>query len=329
MMRITWSSFMALKINGMFKKRRSQDIVHRWEGNPLITISDLGFKCADIHNAGVIDFQGKLVLLLTIEDLSGKRSVHLARPTEAGLFKVDTKPFLQPSSESPYKQHESGGVLDPRVTFLDDTYYIVYCALGRHGYRLALAKTDDFEKVQRMGLISEPDTKAGMLFPEKINGRYARLERPSHGSGIWVTYSDDLIYWGDSQLVITPRSGFWDDSRIGPGAVPMKIDTGWLLIYYGAKNTSAGPIYRIGAAILDHDEPTKVIGRSGVPILSPRERYERLGDVPNLVFTTGAIIDSDRQLHIFYGASDSCICMAAASVEEIVANCIGLTEAKR
>lgn len=317
---------MALKITGMFRSQRSQDIAHRWEGNPLITISDLDFKCSDVHNAGIIEFQDQVLMLLTIEDLSGRRALHLARASKGGLFKVEKEPFLRPSADPKYRQHELRGVLDPRITFLDDTYYIVYNALGIHGYRLALAKTDDFETVERLGFISEPDTKAGMLFPEKINGRYARLERPSHGYSIWVTYSDDLIHWGASELVMSPRGGFWDADRIGPGAVPLEIECGWLLIYYGAKNTSAGPIYRTGAAILDHEDPTKIVGRVGTPILSPRKKYERLGDVSNLVFATGAIIDQDNQLHIFYGAADSCICMAATSVQDIIENCIKSTE---
>jgi predicted GH43/DUF377 family glycosyl hydrolase len=171
-------------------------------------------------------------------------------------------------------------------------------------------------------MISEPDTKAGVLFPEKIRGRYARLERPGQGESIWITYSDDLIHWGASELVMSPRGGYWDTNRIGAGAVPIAIEKGWLLIYYGAKETSAGPIYRIGAAVLDRAEPTKVLGRVGIPILSPRMNYERVGDVPNLVFATGAVMDTDNELHIFYGASNSCICMGTTTVEEIIANCV-------
>jgi len=132
------------------------------------------------------------------------------------------------------------------VTFLDGVYYILYNAFGNYGYRLELARTEDFRSVERIGLISEPDTKAGVLFPDKIKGRYARLERPGDGS-IWITYSNDLLHWGGSELVISPRGGFWDESRIGAGATPMEIDQGWLVLYYGVKEAPAGPIYRIGA----------------------------------------------------------------------------------
>jgi len=213
-------------------------------------------------------------------------------------------------------------VLDARVTLLDGVYYILYNALGDYGFRLALAKTEDFQSVERMGLISEPDTKAGVLFPDKIKGRYARLERPRDGSSIWVTYSDDLIYWGGSELVISPREGFWDANRIGAGATPIEIDQGWLVFYYGAKDTSAGPIYRIGTVILNKQEPTQIVGRANIPILSPREKYERIGDVPNLVFPTGALADNKGNLKIFYGAANSCICIGTTTIKKIVDNCV-------
>jgi len=317
-----------LQNNGM-KRRRivSRDIVHRWEGNPLIDITDLDFSCSDIHNAGVVFFEDNVLLLVTIEHLAGKRSIHIARPDENCRYIVDPEAFLKPSQEAKYKQHESGGVLDARVTYLEGFYYITYIALGDHGYRLGLAKTKDFINAERIGLISEPDTKTGVLFPARIKGRYARLERPRQGHSIWVTYSDDLIHWGGSELVITPRSGYWDDSRIGVGSVPIEIDQGWLVLYYGAKDTSAGSIYRIGAIILDKDEPTKIIGRAGIPILSPRENYERIGDIPNIVFSTGAILLDGGQIKLFYGAANSCICIGTTTVGEIVENCMASKEA--
>ena len=305
-----------------FMKRRNQDIVYRWEDNPLISIYDMGFKCSDIHNAGAVSFKGKILLLVTIEHLSGKRCIHIARPDADGHYRVEHDPLLGPSADPKYKQHESHGVQDARVTFLEGKYYIMYNSLGNHGFRLALASTEDFHNVERMGLISEPDTKAGALFPAKIRGQYARLERPGCGSSIWITYSDDLVYWGSSELVVSPREGYWDANRIGVGAPPIEIDRGWLVLYYGAKDTSAGPIYRFGAVILDKREPAHVIGRTNIPILSPRRDYERIGDLPNVVFPTGAVIDNNGYLDIFYGASDSCICVGTTKLEEIIDNCI-------
>jgi predicted GH43/DUF377 family glycosyl hydrolase len=313
---------MTARTNRKFARNRRVDIIHRWEGNPLIDICDLDFKCSDIHNAGVVSLAGEVLLLVTIEHLSGRRSIHLARPGANGYYNVESEPFLSPSQEPRYKRHEIRGVLDGRVTFLEGVYYIMYNALGDCGFRLALAKTDDFRSVERIGIISEPDTKAGVLFPAKIKGRYARLERPGEGNSMWVTYSDDLIHWGGSELVISPRGGFWDSNRIGAGAVPTTIEQGWLVFYYGVKDTSSGPIYRIGAVILDKQEPTEVIGRTNIPVLSPREPYERIGDVPNVVFPSGLLADEQGGLKLFYGAADSCICVGTSTIEKIVDHCV-------
>jgi predicted GH43/DUF377 family glycosyl hydrolase len=120
---------------------------------------------------------------------------------------------------------------------------------------------------------------------------------------------------------MTPRSGFWDANVIGASAPPIEVERGWLLLYYGEKHTSAGPLVRLGAAVLDRDNPARVISRSNIPILSPRERYERVGDVPNVVFSCGALLEEDDTLNVYYGASDSCVCLGQAKLDEIIQNC--------
>ena len=147
------------------------------------------------------------------------------------------------------------------------------------------------------------------------------LERPSAGDSIWISYSDDLIHWGSSKVVITPRGGYWESNRVGAAVPPIEIEQGWLLIYYGEKDTSAGPLLRLGAAILDGGDPSCVLGRSNIPILAPRERYERIGDVGNIVFSCGALLEEAGQLKVYYGASDSCICLGIATVDEVVQIC--------
>jgi len=312
----------------MLKLRRGQrDIVHRWEGNPLIKLEDLPFKCSDLRAAGVVVCDKESLLLLTIEHLTGHQSIHLARIDDAGRLHVEKEEFLAVCRDgSDLCSHESHGIMDPRVTVIDGTYYIMYVSDGDHGFRLGLASTRDFKNLERHGYVSEPDTKAGALFPEKIKGRYARLERPGHGHSIWISYSDDLMYWGASESILTPRHGFWDSSRVGTGAPPLKIPQGWLLIYYGVKETSAGPLFRLGAAILDEKDPSILIGRSNIPILSPREDYERIGDVGNIVFTTGAFVEKDRELTIVYCGAASCLCLGTTTIEEIVDTC---SESKR
>jgi len=303
-------------------RKRGRDIVSRWKDNPIITLDDLSFRCSDICNAGAVKVAGEYILLLTIQSLEGFYSIYTARSRDGYCFKVSDQPLLAPSPEGPFAAYEELGVLDPRIVLLEETYYISYNALGPHGYRLGLASSKDFRTVQRIDLTSEPDTKAGMLFPRKIKGKYARLERPSNGGSIWVTYSDDLEYWGWSEVVMTPRSGFWDNNRIGAATPPVETDQGWLFIYYGVRQTSSGPIFRLGAAMLDAESPMQVLGRTNVPILSPREEYERIGDVTNLVFSCGAIIEPNDEVKLYYGAANSCICVGTTKVQNIIHACL-------
>ncbi|MFP4053581.1 MAG: glycoside hydrolase family 130 protein [Phycisphaerae bacterium] len=302
-------------------EQTGRDVVHRWEGNPVISLDDLEFQCSDILNAAAVKFQGETILLVTVEGLQGRCRLYLARSSDGLHFTVEDKPFMSPSRESKYQVYETLGIRDARITCMDGVYYITYVAIGYHGMRLALAKTTDFVTCERMGLISQVDVKNGVLFPRKIHGRYALLERPDDGKSIWLIHSDDLDFWGDGRVVMTPRGGHWDTHVIGAAAPPIELDDGWLVLYYGQRHTSAGPLVRLGAAVLDRDDPSKVLGRSDIPILSPREKYERIGDIPNVVFCCGAFLQEDDVVEIYYGASDSCIALGTAPLEDILENC--------
>jgi len=309
-------------------KKRGRDLIHRWEDNPIITIEDLAFPCTDISTAGAIKVGGEYILLLTIQSLEGFYSIYPARSVDGYRFKVGKRPVLAPSRKKPTAIYDRMGVLDARITRMGNDYYVLYDALGPYGYRLALARTRDFKTFERLGFMSEPDMKGGALFPRKVKGKYARLERPWEGGSIWISYSDDLQYWGWSEVVMTPRGGYWDCDRVGVATPPMKIEQGWLLIYYGVKHTSAGPLFRLGSAILNVRNPAKVIGRTGEPILSPRESYERIGDLPNLVFSCGAIIEPDEEVKLYYGASNSCIAVGTTTVRKMVAACMSEGDAQ-
>ena len=300
-----------------------KNIVERWDGNPVISLSDLAFQASDIHNAGAARFEGRYVLLVTVESLQGDCSIYKAVSDDGRRFTIDESPFLSSSDDGAFLPYEEQGVRDPRITPYDGTFYIVYQAESTHGVRLALARTQDFETVERVAMISEPDTKNGLLFPRKIDGRFARLERPREGGNIWVSYSDDMIHWGGWDCVMTPRHGYWDYDRIGGAAPPIETPCGWLLVYYGVRNTPSGPLFRLGLAFLELDEPTNVCGRSNIPILAPQKPYERIGDVGNLVFCCGALLSEDEsELEIYYGAADSCICLGTVPLEELHRICM-------
>ena len=298
----------------------SRDIVARSEMNPLISLSDLPFRAGDIWNAAVVRFQGRYLMLITVEELEGHYSIYRADSDDGEQFSINPEPFMIRLQCCPSSNYESVGIRDPRITPLNGEYFITCVADGDHGMRVALARTRDFKSVERLGYLSQVDVKNGVMFPRKIDGKYVLLKRPDPGSSIWVSYSSDLEFWGQCSVVMTPRGGFWDSTRIGASAPPIEIDEGWLLIYYGEKGTSAGPLVRLGAAILDRDDPSKVLARSNVPILAPRERYERIGDVPNVVFSTGVLLEGDM-LRVYYGASDSCICLGTTRLETVVQAC--------
>lgn len=296
-------------------------MIKRCESNPIISYEAFPFRCIDISSAGAVKLGDEYILLISVQNLEGFYSIHAARSNDGESFVVNEQPLLYPVQQGNLAIYERNGVLDARITQLDDAYYITYDALGDHGHCLALAKTERFEKILRLGIISQPDDRAGALFPKKINGAYVRLECPWSGSSIWVNYSQDLEYWGGSEIIMSPREGFWDASRISGATPPIEIDEGWLFFYSGVKDTSAGPVFRIGAAILDKDDPSKLVARTNVPILTPRMQYERVGDIPNFIFSCGAILEDDGEIKLYYGAADSCICLGTAHVSEIVAAC--------
>ena len=297
-----------------------RDLLHRWEGNPAIIVDDIPFRANTVFNGTPIVTDDGIYILLRIEGQHGYSFFALARSNDGLHFSIDEKPVMLPAKQGEFAFYEKKGIEDPRVTFVEGTCYVMYTAVGDSGPRIALAKTQDYVNYERIALVSEPGNKDGILFPRKINGLYARLDRPiglGRGS-MWISYSPDLVNWGKSELVITPRGGYWDDYRIGASVTPIETEHGWLEIYHGVKMTSSGPIYRIGVVLLDLDDPSKVIKRGDQPILSPREDYERIGDVGNVCFACGAVLDENGQMKIYYGAADTSICIATCTLDQIL-----------
>jgi len=205
-------------------RRTIKDVLYRYEENPLITQADIPFRCNAVFNGSPVKFNGEYLILMRVEGQQGYSFFALARSKKGFAYKVDERPVMLPAKSGKFAKYEERGIEDPRVTFLDGTYYILYTAYSGYGPRIAIAKTDDFEEFERIALISEPGNKDGVLFPEKINGRYARLDRPigNEIGSIWISYSEDLIHWGYHKPVITPRPGYWDSYRIGASAPPIK-----------------------------------------------------------------------------------------------------------
>lgn len=304
----------------MRRRKLGRDVFHRWEGNPVLTLEDIPFRCNTVFNGTPVKLGREYLLLLRVEGQQGYSFFALAKSWDGFHFEVEEIPVLLPARDGTFGVYEQGGIEDPRATSIDGCYYVMYTAYSKYGPRIALAKTEDFHTFERIALISEPGNKDGVLFPEKIGGRYVRLDRPiGLGVGsIWISYSDDLYAWGDSKVLLSPREGYWDSYRVGASVPPIKTGWGWLEIYHGVQMTSSGPVYRVGTALLDLEDPSKVVARCKVPLLSPREDYERIGDVPNVVFACGAIVEPDGEVKMYYGAADTCLCVATAKLEDII-----------
>ncbi|AZT91060.1 glycosidase [Caldicellulosiruptor changbaiensis] len=305
----------------MKKVFAKKDIFTRYSGNPIITVYDIPYSANAVFNAGAIKYKNEYLLLLRVEDRQGKSHLTVARSSDGKTnWKIEKSPLIYP--QPTVFIYEEFGCEDPRITYIpeDDYYYITYTAYSRYGPAVALARTRNFKKVERLGLICPPNNKDAVLFPEKINGKYAMLHRPVAGDieHIWIAYSSDLIHWGNHEVVLVEKGGpWWDGFKVGAGAVPIKTQEGWLIIYHGVKMMPSGPIYRLGAALLDLENPAKVKKRCPEWLLSPQEVYERIGDVNNVVFTCGAIVE-DNQIYLYYGAADSCIALAFAEIDQIL-----------
>lgn len=296
------------------------DILYRFEGNPIITIEDIPFRCNTVFNGTVVKKGEEYFQLLRVEGQQGYSVFALAKSKDGLHFSVEDKPVMTPARRGPFAKYETRGIEDPRITEIDGVYYVMYTAYSEYGTRIALAKTDDLYQYKRLALVSEPGNKDGILFPEMINGEYVRLDRPigKDVGSIWVSYSKNLTDWGKSEILMTPRHGMWDSFRIGASVPPIKTEYGWLEIYHGVKMTTSGPIYRIGTVLMDLEEPHKIISRCDKPILSPREDYERIGDVGNVAFACGAVVEDTGEIKVYYGAADTCICVATTKFENLI-----------
>ncbi len=301
------------------------EIVKRYEGNPILTKEDVPYKVATVHNAAVTKYNGQYFMLFRSHLYTGRSILGLARSSDGFAFRVDPEPFMTPASMGVFSEYEEYGIEDPRITFIDGEYLITYSAYSRHGVRIGLAKTTDFINVRRFSLITEADYRNVVIFPERFNGLYARLDRP-HSEispwSVWISWSPDLRYWGESRLIMKPLQYHWDEMKIGPGAPPIKTSRGWLNIYHGVFPTMDGSVYRLGVALHELTDPSVIISVADEWILQPEELYEITGYVHNVVFTCGAVPEDDGTVKIYWGGADKVMCAGTALIDDLVDLCL-------
>jgi beta-1,4-mannooligosaccharide/beta-1,4-mannosyl-N-acetylglucosamine phosphorylase len=298
-------------------------VFNKFNGNPILTADDFPDGIMYVLNPGAVYHNGEYILLVDAVTTALPIVLWIARSKDGINFKVDPEPVNWPESDS---SHPECCVYDPRITKIDDEYIIMYASSGKYGVRVGIVKTKDFVIFERVAIASEQGNRNAVLFPEKINGQYVRLDRPmgdplNDPASIWISYSDDLVHWGNSKPLLETRFALWDYQKVGAGAVPIKTKEGWLEIYHGVSDNCSGFIYRLGVCLLDLKDPSIVIARGEEPVLWPEHNYEVCGNVNNVVFTANAILEPDDTVKIYYGAADTCIGMAEAKLDDLIAAC--------
>lgn len=303
----------------------SSELLHRHAANPILTAEQWPYTVNAVLNAAAAPVDGSTVLLVRVEDRRGISHLTVAR-SKNGLdeWAVEPEPLLAPDEDV---ASEQWGFEDPRVVWVEELgRFVITCtAYGPAGPAVYLATTEDFTTVERHGVIRHPEDKNAALLPHRVDGKWLLLHRPKTEFGgargeILLSRSADLDSWSTPEQVMQPRTGaWWDSLRIGIGPPPLRTEHGWLLLYHGVKSTVGGDIYRVGLALLDLDEPTRVLRRLPSWVLAPLAAYERTGDVPNIVFPCGLIHDAATgEVRLYYGAADSSICLATAQLDELL-----------
>jgi len=297
--------------------------IRKYSKNPILTKNNVPFKVNSIFNPGVTKFKGKYLLLCRCEMPTGRSSLVIAISKDGYSFKVSEKPALTPEDHKECYEYVNWGIEDARITQIGNTYYLTYTGYSQHMPLVILSETEDFETFKIHGPISEPSNKDCALFPEKINGYYWKIDRPTlkTKSSIWISCSQDLIHWGGYKSLMVPEAGTWETDYIGSSSCPVKTKEGWLMLYHGVRGFGITPSYKLGVVLLDLEKPWIVKGKSKEPILAPEEDYERIGDVNNVVFSNGLIVEENGDVKIYYSGADMNICITETTVDYLLLLC--------
>lgn len=298
----------------------NSDVVWRYSANPIIP-RNLLRTSNSIFNSAVVPFEGGFAGVFRCDSRTRQMNVHAGRSPDGVHWSLEPQPiewiYDNPEiSPSEYRY-------DPRVVWLEDRYYIIWCN-GMRGPTIGLGYSFDFQKFHFLENALLPYNRNGVLFPRKVNGKYLLLSRPSDRGhtpfgDIFISQSTDLIHWGEHRFVMAPTEG-WQSTKIGAGPVPIETSEGWLLFYHGVLTSCNGYVYSFGAALLDLERPWKVLYRTAPYLLSPQAFYECVGDVPNVAFPCATLYDPPtRRIAIYYGGADTVTALAFARMDEVLA----------
>lgn len=303
----------------------SHELVWRHSSNPVIGRHHMP-GAQGIYNSAVVPFGDGFAGVFRVELQTRFPHLHAGWSEDGLTWHIESQPveFDAPSLGGGKEDY----AYDPRVCKIEDTYYITWCG-GHNGPTISVASTKDFQTFTRMENAFLPFNRNGVLFPRLINNKFYMLSRPSDDGhtpfgDIYLSQSPDMCHWGMHRLVM--RKGgdetgqWWQRTKVGAGPIPIETEEGWLTLYHGVMDTCNGFVYSMGAAILDLDDPAKVLYRTNQHILTPEANYEVSGHVPNVVFPCAALCDAEQdRLAVYYGAADTYSCLAYAHLSELIA----------
>ena len=293
--------------------------VWRFDKNPIIKRNPIK-GVTRIFNSAVLPYKNGFIGVFRGEQTDGIPFIYLGRSND-GInweFEPEKIRFTDENGNEFMPKY----AYDPRLVKIEDTYYIIWCQ-DAYGAAIGMAKTKDFITFTRLENPFLPFNRNSVLFPRKINGKFMILSRPSDSGhtpfgDIFISESPDLEYWGHHRHVMSKSYNWWENLKIGGGTAPIETNKGWLLIYHGVTNTCNGYVYSMGVALLDINEPSKVLMRSKKYILTPEMEYEERGFVPNVCFPCAALCDAESgRIAIYYGCADTYVGVAFTTVQEL------------
>ncbi len=327
----------------VYPELKSSPIIKRYP-NPILTKEDIPYEADCVYNAGVTKFQGKYVMVFrddVCRDGYGtlpftRTHLGLATSIDGINWQVAPKPLV---AHSDVVTDEIRRFYDPRLTVIDDELYMCFAVDTNHGIHGGIGKIHNLESLEVLS-ISSPDNRNMVLFPEKINGLYTRLERPftvySRGGvdrfDTWLSQSPDLKFWGNSKLVLAVEDVPYANDKVGPAAPPIKTEKGWLTLFHAVDiDMSRGKNgwedtwkkrYSVGIMLLYLNDPSRVVGMSKLPLMAPETHWEQdEGLRQNVIFPGGMILEDNEEVKIYYGASDTVECLATAKLQDLINLC--------
>ena len=295
----------------------------RYSANPVIPRNLLP-DSNSIFNSAVVPFEGAFAGVFRCDDKNRRMTLHAGFSKDGIKWDINPETIKFDCDIPEVKEWVYG--YDPRVVKIEDKYYVTWCN-GYHGPTIGIAWTKDFKTFHQLENAFLPYNRNGVMFPRKIDGKFAMLSRPSDTGhtafgDIFYSESPDLEYWGHHRHVMAPAPfevSAWQCMKIGAGPVPIETSEGWLLIYHGVLRSCNGYVYAFGSALLDREQPWKVLARSGQYLITPETLYELVGDVPSVCFPCATLYDpATGRIAIYYGCADTVTGLAFTTVDELV-----------